>query len=55
MFFTYILKSLRDGELYIGFTQDLKSRVEEHNSGKVFSTRTRKPFKLIYYEAYSDK
>ena len=24
-----------------------------HNSGKVFSTKNRRPFKLIYYEAYS--
>ena len=52
MFFIYILKSLKDKELYIGSTNDLKRRIEEHNSGKVPSTKPRMPFKLIYYEAY---
>jgi len=53
MFYTYILGSLKDKELYIGSTNDLKRRIQEHNSGEVFSTKTRKPFKLLYYEAYS--
>jgi len=52
MFYVYILKSLKDGKLYIGSTNDLKRRVEEHNSGKSFSTAPRRPFKIIYYEAY---
>ena len=53
MFYLYILKSLSDGDLYTGSTNDLKKRLIEHNSGKVFSTRLRKPLRLIYYEAYS--
>lgn len=53
MFYTYILKSLADGELYTGSTNDLRKRLGEHNSGKVFSTKLRMPLKLIYYEAYS--
>jgi putative endonuclease len=53
MFYVYILKSLKDQKLYFGSTNDLKKRFREHNSGKVFSTKYRKPFKLIYYEAYS--
>ncbi|OGY45243.1 MAG: hypothetical protein A3J62_03880 [Candidatus Buchananbacteria bacterium RIFCSPHIGHO2_02_FULL_38_8] len=52
MFYTYILKSLIDRKLYIGSTNDLKKRVKEHNTGLVESTKNRKPFKLIYYEAY---
>ena len=52
MFYVYILKSLKDDNLYIGSTNDLKRRMEEHNSGKVFSTKIRRPFKLVYYEAY---
>ncbi len=50
-FYTYILESLRDGDHYIGYTNDLRRRVEEHNRGKAFSTKYRRPFKLIYYEA----
>jgi putative endonuclease len=53
MFYTYILKSKKDNNLYIGSTTDLKRRFLEHNTGKVISTKSRAPFKLIYYEAYS--
>lgn len=52
MFYVYILKSIKDKELYIGSTNDLKRRFQEHNKGLVRSTSKRKPFILIYYEAY---
>lgn len=52
MFYVYILKSSKDDDLYFGSTNDLKRRFTEHNSGKVFSTKHRIPFELIYYEAY---
>lgn len=52
MFYVYILKSKVDGEYYIGSTNDLRRRIAEHNSGKSFSTKLRKPLDLIYYEAY---
>ena len=52
MFFVYILLSEIDGKFYIGFAEDVQSRLEAHNSGKVESTRYRKPFRLVYYEAY---
>lgn len=52
MFFVYILKSLKDKNLYIGSTNDMERRLEEHNSGKNSATKSRTPFKLIYYEAY---
>ena len=53
MHYVYILQSLkRKNWLYKGSTSDLKRRVLEHNRGKNFSTAPRKPFKLIYYEAY---
>ena len=52
MFYVYILGSQKDRELYIGSTNDLKKRIQEHNSGKVPSTKPRIPLKLLYYEAY---
>lgn len=52
MFYVYIIKSRTDGKLYIGFTNDLKKRFSEHNQGGSLSTKSRKPFTLIYYEAY---
>jgi len=52
MFYVYMLRSKKDLNLYTGSTGDLKKRFKEHNSGKVFSTKYRAPFELIYYEAY---
>ena len=40
-----------DYNFYVGYTKDLKFRLKEHNSGKVKSTKNRRPFKLVYYEA----
>jgi len=55
MFYMYILKSLKDDKLYIGSTNNLRRRLEEHNSGLNKSTKTRSPFNLIYYEAYTNE
>ncbi len=52
MFYVYILVSQKDKEKYIGSTKDLRKRFTAHNSGLVKSTRSRAPFRLIYYEAY---
>lgn len=53
MFYVYVLVSKKDGELYMGSTNDLKKRFAEHNLGRVQSTATRLPLLLIYYEAYA--
>jgi len=55
MFYMYILKSLEDDKLYIGSTNNLRKRVKKHNSGLNKSTKSRSPFKLIYYEAYTNE
>jgi len=51
MFYVYILK-LGNGQLYTGFTNDLKRRVQEHQKKKVASTSKRHPIQLVHYEAY---
>lgn len=51
----YVLKSNKDGNLYIGRTGNLEKRIIEHNSGVVRSTKSRRPFELIYSENYEDK
>jgi len=51
MYYTYILKSKRDENLYTGCCSDKRKRFKQHNDGKVQSTSSRKPFDLIYYEA----
>ena len=55
MFYVYILKSKKDDKLYIGYTDDLKRRFNEHNKGLVKATKSRIPFHLVYYEAYASK
>jgi len=50
-FYAYVLLSFKDNEHYIGYTGNLRKRLEEHNSGKNFSTKSRRPLKLIYFEA----
>lgn len=52
MYYVYVLQSKTDHKLYNGYTDNLKRRFADHNLGKVASTKYRKPFKLIYYEAY---
>ena len=50
MEFVYILQSKKDKKLYTGWTNDLRKRFFEHESGKVLSTANRRPLKLIYFE-----
>ena len=52
MYFFYVLKSKKDSELYFGYSEDLRDRLMQHNSGKVPSTRLKRPLTLVYYEAY---
>ena len=49
MFYVYMLKSPKTGQIYVGFTGDLKRRFAEHQK-----LQRHKGWRLIYYEAYSD-
>lgn len=51
MHYVYVLRSLADGNFYVGYTNDLKRRFAEHEQGKVPSTKSRLPVELVYYEA----
>ena len=55
MFYSYVLKSLKDGKYYYGHTANLKLRLDIHNKGKVKSTKSRTPFILHYYETFETK
>jgi len=52
MFYVYLIQSKKDKSVYIGFSKNLRQRVKDHNNGKVTFTKNRRPYKLIYYEAY---
>ncbi|MDP3882816.1 MAG: GIY-YIG nuclease family protein [Candidatus Staskawiczbacteria bacterium] len=55
MYYTYVLKSQKDGKFYIGYSADLKKRFKEHTDGEVKSTKHRRPLDLIFYEAFKDR
>ena len=55
MFYTYVLKSRKDGKMYTGYTNDLRRRFKEHDTDKSVYTKGKGPFDLIYYEACIEK
>src|SRR5947207_8231359 len=55
VFYVYVLRSESDSGFYIGFSTDLKRRLAEHTRGAAFATKSRGPWKLIYYEAYTER
>lgn len=55
MHYVYIMKSLQnDSRIYVGYSTNLKTRIKAHNFGQTIHTAKYKPWKLIYYCAFSD-
>ncbi|MFC1554661.1 GIY-YIG nuclease family protein [candidate division KSB1 bacterium] len=53
----YVLYSKSFHKFYTGATRDLDKRLKIHNTGKVKSTRSFRPWKMIYseeFETYSE-
>ena len=55
MHYVYVLRSMGDDGLYIGYSANLRRRLAQHNEGAAFATSHRGPWKLIYYEAYLEQ
>jgi len=55
MYYTYVIQSLKNNSFYIGSTNNLKRRIDEHNRGSVSSTKYRIPFELVYCEVYKSE
>ena len=51
----YVLISLTDHQLYIGYTTNLEKRIINHNQGGTISTSVRRPLELIFCEYYLSK
>jgi len=51
-YYVYVLKSINHSFIYIGFTENLKNRIIQHNNKEEQSTKAYAPFELIHYEAY---
>lgn len=48
----YLLLSQKDRKSYLGSTDNLEKRINEHNSGNCKSTKYRRPLELIYKEDF---
>jgi len=55
MYFVYVLRSLKNGYRYIGQTNNLKRRLEEHNLGMTKSIKFQLPFILEYKEEFKTR
>ncbi len=55
MYYVYVLESITDYSWYVGYSTDLKKRLKSHNDGNNSATRPKRPWKIIFYEAYLDK
>ncbi len=51
MHYTYVPLSHDQGRFYTGYTSDLRKRLREHQGGRVRWTASRRPVRLVYYEA----
>ena len=54
MHYVYVLRSAREDGLYIGYSANLRRRFMQHSEGTARATAHRRPWTLIYYEAYLD-
>ncbi len=50
--FVYLLQSKLNDKMYVGYTSNIKKRLMEHNSGLNFSTKSDRPWNLIFFEGY---
>lgn len=55
MYYVYILKSKIDDSFYIGYTNNLDRRLEEHNEGKSRYTSKKTPWEIVYSEEFEEK
>ena len=56
MWYFYILQSQKTNNyFYKGSTNDLRRRFRQHQSGEVTASDPHRPFRLVYYEAYTNE
>lgn len=55
MYYIYVLRSMQNGQLYVGYTENLDQRLQAHNIGAVISTKALQPWERIFYESYIHK
>ena len=54
-YYVYILKSLKNNDIYVGSTANLFKRIALHNQGRVKSTKGYKPWELLEHYEYDSR
>jgi putative endonuclease len=55
MYTVYAISSTTRRYIYVGLTNDVERRFDEHNKGKERTTRPYAPFSLIYTEVHATR
>lgn len=54
-YYLYILESKKDNKFYIGQTDDLLRRIDDHDNGRVKATKNRRPLELVHFKSYNTR
>ncbi|MBI3384875.1 GIY-YIG nuclease family protein [Candidatus Gottesmanbacteria bacterium] len=55
MYYFYVLRSLKNNKLYLGFTSNLRKRFNSHNNGENNATKPYAPYELIFYSGFKNQ
>ena len=55
MYYFYIIRSLKNGKLYLGSTPDLEARIKSHNAGENKATKSNIPYEVVFYSGFKIK
>lgn len=55
MYSIYVLRSLETKDEYVGMSQNPHKRLEDHNHGRVKSTRSKRPWEIVHVECFDSR
>ncbi len=55
MYYVYVIYSKALDNFYLGYSKDLRKRIESHKSGRSKYTSQTRDWILVYYEAYASE
>lgn len=55
MYYFYVLRSLKNAKLYLGFSPNVKARLASHNKGENKATKPNAPYELVFYSGFKSK
>ena len=55
VFYTYVLQSEKNSQLYIGQTNDLEDRIKRHNENRNLATKGKGPWKILFSKQFETR